>query len=239
MRLFFQFRLFGPIRTFGPVISVAALLCASGVQAATLECRRPGSPTMLRHEIVQHIVNAEAQRDDDGHLRVYSLPSVDGGGRYEVAGINERYHADMLRQLRRMIDAGDHQLAEAEAVAYIADYTDRYALRAKTGAIRYLLRDMTWNRGWTGAARILQIALGVPEDGLFGPQTHAALGRAERRPHKLIGALRVAREIYERRRRDEDSRFWRGLVRRWNTAGAQARCFFRPGAGMDWRPGKK
>jgi len=28
-------------------------------------------------------------RDKKGHLQVYKLPAWDGGGRYEVAGINE------------------------------------------------------------------------------------------------------------------------------------------------------
>ena len=219
---------------FGPCLRSCVVLLALAAsvpdaEAATLECRRPQSAAVLRHEIVQHIVNAEASRDDEGHLRVYQLPGADGGGRYEIAGINQRYHPDMAAQLRDMINAGDHQAAEAQAIAYIADYTDRLARRGKTGGVRYVLRDLTWNRGWTGATRILQIALGVTEDGSFGPQTHRALGRAERRPLKLIGALRVAREIYERRRRDEDSAFWRGLVSRWNSASTRARCFFRDG----------
>ena len=34
------------------------------------------------------IVNFEARRDSKGHLKVYNLPPEDGGGRYEVAGIN-------------------------------------------------------------------------------------------------------------------------------------------------------
>jgi len=38
------------------------------------------------------IINFEARRDKrNGHLVVYNLPKNDGGGRYEVAGINERY----------------------------------------------------------------------------------------------------------------------------------------------------
>lgn len=225
----------------GKLVCAVFCACASmtaATHAATLECRRPDSLGMLRQEIVQHIVNAEASRDDDGRIVVYQLPGDDGGGRFEIAGINERYHPEMAAHLRGLIDAGAHAQAEAEAVAYIADYTDRYALRAKTGAIRYLLRDLTWNRGWTGAVRILQIALRVPEDGVFGPQTFVALRQHERQPLKLIGALRVAREIYERRRRDENSRFWNGLVNRWDAASRRARCFFRDGVGVSPQPGK-
>lgn len=210
------------------VVVLVALASASTLHAATLDCRTPESQSMRRHEIVQHIVNAEARRDAKGRIAAYRIPNGDGGGRFEVAGINERYHADMAAHLVEMIDAGQYQQAEAEAVAYIAAYTDRLASRAKTGALAFLLRDMAWNRGPTGAVRILQIALRITEDGGFGPRTQRALAWAERDPEKLIGALRVAREIYERRRRDEDSRFWRGLVNRWDAASDQARCYIKP-----------
>jgi hypothetical protein len=38
------------------------------------------------------ILNFESRRDCKGHLMVYILPAGDGGGRYEVGGINERYN---------------------------------------------------------------------------------------------------------------------------------------------------
>jgi hypothetical protein len=48
------------------------------------------------------IVDFEARRDRNGHLKVYKLPAGDGGGTYEVAGINECYNkntADVLVSL--------------------------------------------------------------------------------------------------------------------------------------------
>ena len=193
--------------------------------AGSLACRHPGSQRVLRHEIVRHIVNAEAARDDDGRIVVHRLNGADGGGQFEVAGINERYHAAAATALRALIEDGRYRRAEAEAVGYIAAYTDTLAQWAKSGAVAYILRDMTWNRGPTGAVRILQIALNVEVDGLFGPQTRRALMRAQDRPVKLIAALRVAREQYERRRRDESSPFWQGLVNRWNAASERALCY--------------
>lgn len=181
----------------------------------------------LRLEMVQFIVDYEARRDAEGNVIVYWLPRGDGGGRFEVAGINERYHREEARRLRRIIEAGDPDRAEREAVLYIAGKTDFPARVASTNAIKFLLRDIAWNRGPTGAVRTLQIALSVPVDGKIGPQTRGALEAAESNPMALISAIRSARETYERRwaGRDETSEFWEGLVNRWNKAGAQAKKY--------------
>ena len=65
----------------------------------------------------------------------------------------------------------------------------------------------------------------MPDDGEIGPQTRAAI--AGRTAEPLLLALRAAREQYERdvAHRDESSKFWRGLVNRWDKALAQARKF--------------
>ena len=46
-------------------------------------------------------------------------------------------------------------------------------------------------------------------------------------PRQLVDRLRQSREAYERLRRNEASRFWRGLVNRWNKAHAKALEFMR------------
>jgi hypothetical protein len=43
-----------------------------------------------------------------------------------------------------------------------------------------------------------------------------ALHEAEKNPEKLLGDLRSSRELYERRMRDESSKFWNGLATRWD-----------------------
>jgi len=70
--------------------------------------------------MVQFIVDYEARRGPDGKVIVYTLPRADGGGRFEVAGINERYHRPEAERLRRIIESGDPDRAEREAVLYIA-----------------------------------------------------------------------------------------------------------------------
>ena len=51
------------------------------------------------------IVEFEARRDAKGRLAVYALPAGDGGGRYEVAGINDRYHKAEVDHVVALIEA--------------------------------------------------------------------------------------------------------------------------------------
>ena len=78
----------------------------------------------VRKKIADSILNFEARRDANGHLRVYNLPPSDGGGRYEVAGINERYDPEEAAKLRDLVNAGRFDEAERDAAEYIAQYTD-------------------------------------------------------------------------------------------------------------------
>ena len=59
----------------------------------------------------------------------------------------------------------------------------------------------------------------------MGPQTRSAV--ASINAEQLLQRLRSAREQYERAvvRRNESSKFWRGLVNRWDNALATARKF--------------
>ena len=178
-----------------------------------------------RTRMAKSIVDFEARRDGKGRLAVYALPEGDGGGRYEVAGINDRYHKAEVDHIVALIEAGRHDEAEAYVVEFIAEYTDTVVGWSSDAGVEFYLRDCAFNRGPKGAARILQRAVGVPDDGEVGPQTRRAL--ADRTPDQLLVRLRAAREQYERDvvHRDETSKFWRGLVNRWDNALAIARKF--------------
>ncbi len=164
------------------------------------------------------IVDFEARRDKEGRIAIYKLPPGDGGGSYEVAGINDKYHPEECAELMALINSGQHAKAEALAGDYIASYTDVVASWCAVPAIESYLRDTCFNRGPNGAARILQMALGVKEDGLIGAITRTAAEAASGNPHGFLNRLRASRESYERRKRDETSPFWKGLVNRWNKA---------------------
>ncbi|WP_243359838.1 M15 family metallopeptidase [Fundidesulfovibrio terrae] len=179
-----------------------------------------------RKKIAASILDFEARRDQ-GRLQVYMLPDGDGGGTFEVAGINERYHPEEARLLAELINEGRFPEAEEAALEFIATFTDTVSSWSGCAAVESYLRDCAFNRGLRGAGRILQRALEVKDDGVVGPVTRAALSEKETAPLPLLKSLRVAREQYERDvvRRDESSKFWNGLVNRWNKAMAFAMSF--------------
>ena len=181
------------------------------------------------------IVSEFEGRYKSGKLQWYKLPSGDGGGSFEVAGINERYHEETAWALRRLIDDGFHEKAEAEAASYIIKYTgpvlkffpSRESAEANPG-VEFVLRDCGFNRGAKGAATILQIALGMSDiDGIVGPATRAEFAKQLNEPgaKEVLGNLTKARETYERASypwkptgRNESSKFWKGLSNRWAKA---------------------
>lgn len=194
-----------------------------GPSSTTLrhEALVPFSTYEQRHKMARVILGYEARRVN-GKLAVHYLRPDDGGGNYEVAGINERYHKEDADRLVALIQAGRHDEAEAYATEFIANYTDRADRWCSTVAVEFYVRDCVFNRGPGGAAWILQHAVGVETDMLVGPITRAAVAQAERDPAALLKNLRASREVYERRKRDERSDFWKGLVNRWNNALAYA-----------------
>ncbi len=183
----------------------------------------------LRQQMATYILQDEARRDFYGHLEIYDLPVGDGGGSQEVAGINDRYHHAEFKHLSALVRSKRWQEAEAYARNVILTHTGAVTLWSSTldPGVEYVLRDCIFNRGPTGAVRILQIALRVGIDGKMGPLTRGALAIAE--PGELISELCKAREVYERRyaHRDERSKFWRGLVNRWDLVTARAMALHR------------
>lgn len=180
-----------------------------------------------RKKMARAIVDFEARRDRQGHLVVYQLPPADGGGRYEVAGINERYDKPVADKLVGLVEAGKYDEAENVADEYIAANTDPATKLTQIPSLESYLRDIVFNRGVTGATKTLQHALGTTMDGIVGPNTKAKMAEAEKDPQALLQKLRDAREWYERNvvHRDESSMFWKGLVNRWNKSLVTAKSF--------------
>lgn len=178
------------------------------------------------------IVDAEARRDRQGRIRVYQLPAGDGGGTYEIAGINDRYDPRMARHLRNLIDLKQYPQVEIDAAEYILGNTDVVQSWSALPAIEIYLRDCCFNRGPTGAAKIFQIALGhahadIKVDGHIGTIT-LGYSRQVTNAKEFLGFLRSAREIYERRIAPpvgERAKFWKGLVNRWDNSLAFAQKF--------------
>lgn len=165
------------------------------------------------------IVDDEARRDERGRLEVYTATD----GSFEIAGINERYHPLQYRAIRAMLKRGNFKGAQQAAKQYIANYTDSAATWHTDPGIQYYLRDTAFNRGPRGAARILQMALGVREDGIVGEQTLTA---ARNMPtSELLERLDKARKEYEIREYGKREKVWNGMVSRWQKVLARAKDF--------------
>ena len=170
-----------------------------------------------RLAMASKILEFEARRDVLGRLKVYAIPSGDGGGAYEVAGICDRYHPAAAGRLKWLIEEKRFVDAEREAIEYIAQYTDCVAKWSKNPAVEFFLRDTAFNRGPTGSAKILQKACGVSTDGKVGPKTLAALAIREN-AISFLDVLRDAREWYEEEIVGTREKFAKGLENRWAKA---------------------
>ena len=167
------------------------------------------------------IVDLEARRDSKGHVILYKLPANDGGGQWEIAGINSRYHPEALDRIRAL-PPSQRELA---AAVYIEEYTtkgtgiNRIKLREGT---RFAILDATFNRGAGGSAWIVQQALkslgySVIVDMQWGPKTRAALEKADaEKAGKILDALHKWRERYEIEKVGKRDNLWKGLTNRWS-----------------------
>lgn len=183
----------------------------------------------IQRAFAKYILDVEARRDRNGNLAVYTLPPGDGGGTFEVAGINDRYHPRMARTLRDLINAGRHAEAETAATTYLEDYTDAVDEWHESEIVEGYLRSCSFNRGAGGAAWMLQYALKygfTPSlysgalDMQVGQNTMAGSAKAD--AEALLPALLGARVRYEntaipgvKGKRIETSKFWHGLFRRF------------------------
>jgi RHS repeat-associated protein len=188
------------------------IVVGSGVQ------RNTASQNIIRNSMAQQIVNFEARRDRQGFIQVYKLPFNDGGGAYEVAGINDRYHPEVASELRNMIQSGHPIDAEKLAVNYIQGYTNRAETWTTQLGVESYLRDTIFNRGAGGAVKVLQIALGLSVDGGMGPITRRAVTEAENNPIEFLDKLRRAREKYENLVAPGRQNLRPGLINRWDNA---------------------
>jgi len=176
------------------------------------------TPTGENAMTAEEQILAFEARTKNGKLQVYKLPANDGGGSYEVAGINDKYHPVMAAKLKGLVESGKDGEARKEAAAYIKSYTDGVTKWTGNKGVEAYLRDTAFNRGPGGAAKVLQMAVGVDVDGKVGPKTLAAVRAAEKDPQALLFKLRRAREAYELKVAGRRENFWKGLVSRWDKA---------------------
>lgn len=180
--------------------------------------------TTARLKAGKLILDMEARRDRKGNLAVYRLPKNDGGGSYEVAGINEKYHPAMAKKLADLINAKQFAEAEAEAIEFICKYTDATGNQFRDPGVSYLMRDIAFNRGPGGANCIVRMALGVPFQksrlrALWSPLSQAFRDEMNALPpNEAIEKITQARQDYEYAYAGLRPNLDRGLRNRWANA---------------------
>jgi hypothetical protein len=142
-------------------------------------------------------------------------------GSNEIAGLNQKKHPDYYAKVAAVV--GDDAAVEHEVSKFILDYTNAAMQWTSSPQVEFYLRDSIYNRGPTGAAIILQKAVGVEQDGVVGADTKAAVAKLS--PDALLSKLRVAREEYELEKYGRREALWKGLTNRWNNSLADAKTF--------------
>jgi hypothetical protein len=177
-----------------------------------------------RAKMATMMFDSEARKDGKGRVQIYELPPGDGGGSYEVAGINDRFHPEMAAKLAGLVRRGNHAEAERQAKAHYQKITDKagQVVADKGAGVEYVMRDIALNRGHGGALATLRLALGN-DDVSPGNQraAYAPLTADEKRklaeasPEMLVRQLTMARKIYEDRFAGARPQFREGLQNRW------------------------
>lgn len=194
--------------------------------------------TPLESKLANFIYLRERRLDDNGNLKVYRLPAGDGGGRFEVAGITERFDSAVVHKLVDLIGKGHYKAAEKLAKEYYIQDTDDAKKWTTIPWLEVFLRDAIFHRGEGGATKMLQIALntlprvgiGIKVDGGFGPKTAARLAHAlnHTEPQAFLLELRKASEVYEKMIAPpvgNRAKFWRGLLARFDARYEFAKTF--------------
>ncbi|NBW16566.1 MAG: hypothetical protein EBR82_52170 [Caulobacteraceae bacterium] len=135
-------------------------------------------------------VNWEARKDRQGNPIVYQLPAGDMGGKFEIAGINDRYHPEAFKAISSL---PAQERAEA-AAEYIRSYTAPLVSQLPK-PMQAFAQDLAFNRGMVGAARYIQQGLkdlgqNITVDGKLGPKTLAAINNVQ--PQDLMRATSEA-----------------------------------------------
>jgi Predicted Peptidoglycan domain len=135
-------------------------------------------------------VNWEARKDKQGNPIVYQLPAGDMGGKFEIAGINDRYHPEAFKAISSL---PAEERAEA-AAEYIRSYTAPLVSQLPK-PMQAFAQDLAFNRGLGGAARYIQQGLrnlgqDISVDGKLGPKTLSAINNVQ--PRALMQAASEA-----------------------------------------------
>lgn len=168
---------------------------------------RPPVNSNAYQVMAKKIINYEY---DKRPFKIYTV----GDGSREIAGLNEAKHPDYFKRVEAKV--GDDAAVEREVAAFYIAYTNLASTWTANLGVEFYLRDCIVNRGPTGAAIILQKAVGAEEDGAVGPVTKQKMVGIS--PSDLLNKLDAAREVYELQKYGKREHLWKGLNNRWDKA---------------------
>lgn len=159
-----------------PTLSMNARLkmgLVSANTAFTISHDKDGNAIMSAQQISPRendmydvMLSNEARVDANGRPMLYKLPAADGGGEYEVAGLNEKSNPAELAHVRQMIQEGR---PTEEIRSYIksvykqkTNYAMQYLPPGYSQGVELFLRDCALNHSPKGVTTILCNAIGIP-----------------------------------------------------------------------------
>ena len=131
---------------------------------------------IIRKGMAKKILNMEDYKiTGPDSLRVTRLPSGDGGGTWEIAGICDGIEPKEFNLIKSMLDRGDREEAWDECLRYVLANTEPLVSKGVAGSypIEFMLRDMTFNMGTAGTTKVVQRMLDIDIDGKWGKTTQA------------------------------------------------------------------
>lgn len=131
---------------------------------------------LVRKGMAKKILNMEDYKiTGPDSLRVTRLPSGDGGGKWEIAGICDGIEPKEFNLIKSMLDRGDREAAWDECLRYVLANTEPLVDKGVAGSypIEFMLRDMTFNMGTAGTTKVVQRMLDIGIDGKWGKTTQA------------------------------------------------------------------
>lgn len=143
----------------------------------SLEPTEPPEPVESLHaQMAAKILNMEDYKvTGPESLRVTPLPSGDGGGKWEIAGICDGIEPEVFKAIKEKLDQGDRESAWTMCLNYVIMDTDSAKTFGNAGpGSEFMLRDIIFNMGKGGCVKVMQALVGVRADGAFGPNTEKA-----------------------------------------------------------------
>ncbi len=112
------------------------------------------------------MLSNEARTDANGRPQIYKLPAGDGGGNFEVAGLNEKSNPVELEHVKLMLEANRPTAEIRDYIKSVYKQKTNYAAQlipdSCSQGIELTIRDCALNHSPGGVSTIIKSAIGIP-----------------------------------------------------------------------------